>query len=80
MSDIDHLQKLYGQIAALEHLVLALYEAHPNKSAVQADFLRQTERNAGLDLYSTQPEPFLEGFSIRQKLLAERLAASISSR
>lgn len=67
--------QLCGQIAALEHLVLALVSEHPNRGAVQATFLRQTERNAALDLYSNQPEQFLEGFSVRQKMLADILAA-----
>ena len=75
----DQINQLYGQLAALEQLVLALLSAHPNKRAVQAAFLRQTERNTALDLYSTQPETFLEGFSIRQKILADVLAVYIAT-
>ena len=59
MSDTQNqLNNLYGQLAALEHLVLALLVEHPNKGAVQAEFLRQTEENATHDLYSTRPESF----------------------
>lgn len=80
MTDPDsQLAQLSGQFAALEHLVLALLSAHPDKLAVRAAFLRQTERNAALDLYSTQPEAFLEGFSIRQKILAGVLSAYVAN-
>jgi hypothetical protein len=76
----DKLSQLYGQIAALEHLVVALYLAKPNKSEVQTIFTRQTERNAALDLYSDQPEEFLKGFSIRQTILAELLSAGAAGK
>ena len=80
MPDIDsQFAQLYGQFAALEHLVLALLISSPNKRAIQAAFLRQTERNAALDLYSTQPEAFLEGFAIRQKILADVLSVYIAN-
>ncbi len=75
----DKLSQLYGQIAALEHLVVALYLANPHKSEVQTIFTRQTERNVALDLYSDQPEEFLKGFSIRQNILAEFLSAGAAS-
>jgi len=73
------LDQLYGQVSALEHLVLALYRAHPNKSAVQEDFLRKTEHNATLDLYTTRVEEFLDGFRIRHKILADVMAANIAN-
>lgn len=80
MPDINsQFAQLYGQFAALESLVLALLIAHPNKPAVQTAFLRQTEHNAALDLYSTQPEAFLEGFAIRQKILADVLSVYIAN-
>lgn len=75
MSDTENrFNDLYGQFAALEHLVLAMYEAHPNKVAVQVEFLRQTTRNADLDLATTRSEAFLEGFAIRAKILSKNIA------
>jgi hypothetical protein len=74
------LSELYGQVAALEHLVVALYLVNPQKSEVQAIFIRQTERNAALDLYSDQPKEFLKGFSFRQKILADLLAEGAASK
>ena len=70
----DQFSYLRGQLAALEHLVLAMYDAHPNKVAVQAEFLRQTAQNADLDLATTTPEAFLQGFAFRVKHLAENLS------
>jgi hypothetical protein len=76
---MEELDDLRGQFAALEHLVMAMLAAHPNKTEVQAIFLRQTEMNAARDLYSTSPEAFLNGFSRRQKMLADLIAAYIAS-
>jgi len=76
---MEELDDLRGQFAALEHLVIALLGAHPNKNEVQAIFLRQTEMNAAHDLYSTMPEAFLNGFSRRQKMLADLVAAYIAN-
>lgn len=76
----DKVSQLYGQIAALEHLVVALYLATPHKSEVQTIFTRQTERNAALDLHSDQPEEFLKGFSMRQEILAELLSAGATGK
>jgi hypothetical protein len=80
MSDADHkISQLCGQFAALEHLVLALLAEHLNKRQGQASFLKRTARNATLDLYSMQPEAFLEGFSARQKMLVDILEAYFSN-
>ncbi len=74
------LSQLCGHIAALEHLVVALYLANSQKNEVQAIFARQTERNAALDLYSDQPEEFLKGFSVRQEILADLLSAGAAGK
>ncbi len=74
ISSDDQINYLSGQLAALEHLILAMYDAHPGKGKVQAEFLRQTTQNADLDLATTAPEAFLQGFAFRVKRLTENLA------
>ena len=53
----------------LEHLVLAIFDATPNKRRATEQFVKTTEGTNVEMLYSTMPEGFLAEFEFRRKVL-----------
>lgn len=58
-----------ASMTALEHLVLALFDASPNKGKVISQFSKTTEGTNVEMLFSTTAEGFLAEFALQRKVL-----------
>ena len=63
-----------ASLTALEHLVVALFDAIPDKRRVIDQFTDTTERTNVEFLYSTMPEGFAAEFELQRKVLLAQIS------